>query len=178
MALAAAAGGGDVAIPVTGAPAHPAERLFHRGHAWVEPRADGTFDVGVDDLLQRCLGTPDRVRIPGVGTHLQSGAPAVELQRGRVRANIAAPLTGVVVATADYEGGRLYRVQPTGDRPRLDRLLAAREARIWMMREYEMLQGRLSQRGAPTLADGGELVGDLMDAYPDADWDDIMRYAD
>ena len=52
----------------------PGERLFHRGHTWVEPRADGTFDVGVDDLLQRCLGRPDRVTVPGVGTRVQAGA--------------------------------------------------------------------------------------------------------
>lgn len=171
-ALAAAGGGVDI---VRAAPARASGRLFHRGHTWVQARSDGTFDVGVDDLLQRCFGQPDRVTVPGVGTQVQSGAAAAELQRGRVRARVAAPLTGMVVATGDYEGGQLYRVQPLGDPACLENLLGPSEARVWRLREYEMLQERLNPAGAAaTLADGGEMVDDLIGAYPDADWDTII----
>ncbi|MBK7670235.1 MAG: hypothetical protein IPJ24_02425 [bacterium] len=175
-ALAAAGGGSDTSVRRPAA-ARPGlgERLFHRGHTWVEPRADGTFDVGVDDLLQRCLGRPDRVTVPGVGTRVQAGAAVAELQRGRIRARLASPLTGTVVATADYDGGRLFRVQPLGAVPRLEQLLRAEEARIWMLREFELLQTRLGgPNTVPALADGGEMVDDLMAACPDADWDAII----
>lgn len=171
-ALAAAGDRQDFVGALTNDAAH---RLFHRGHTWVQARRDGTFDVGVDDLLRRCFGQPDRVTVPGVGTHVLSGSAAAELQRGRVRARLAAPLTGVVVATGDYDGGRLYRVQPLGDRGCLEQLLKPEEARRWGLREYEMLQERLSPAGAlPTLADGGEMVDDLIGAYPDADWNAII----
>ena len=149
-------------------------RLYHRGHTWVEPSADGTFTVGVDDLLQRCLGRPDRVTVPEVGTVIQAGSAVAEVQRGRVRAHLTAPVTGVVVATGDYGDGALYRVAPVGPGPRLDQLLGGNEARVWMLREFEALQAKLLPAGtAPALADGGELVADLMGAYPDADWDAI-----
>jgi hypothetical protein len=110
-----------------------------------------------------------------VGTHVRQGSAAAELQRGRVRARVAAPLTGVVVATGDYDGGKLYRVQPLGDRTCLQQLLGSAEASQWGLREFEMLQERLNPAGAAvTLADGGEMVTDLIGAYPDADWDAII----
>ena len=44
-----------------------------------------------------------------------------------------------------------------------------------MLREFELLQTRLGGAGAvPALADGGEMVDDLMAACPDADWDAII----
>jgi glycine cleavage system H lipoate-binding protein len=151
------------------------ERLHHRGHTWVEARADGTYDVGVDDLLRSCVGRPDRVTVPGPGERVQAGAPAAELQRGRLRARLVAPLTGTVVATGDYDGGRLYRVKPLDEGDRLECLLRPAEARTWRLRELEMLQERLGAPGAgPALADGGELVADLVAACPDADWDAII----
>lgn len=154
---------------------HAGERLHHRGHTWVEARADGTYDVGVDDILRSCVGRPDRVTVPGPGERVQAGAPAAELQRGRLRARLVAPLTGTVVATGDYEDGRLYRVKPFDEEDRLECLLRPAEARTWRLRELEMLQERLGAPGAgPALADGGELVGDLVAACPDADWDAII----
>jgi hypothetical protein len=174
-AALAAAGGGTIVRQVPPQPPRAHERLYHRGHTWVEARPDGTFDVGVDDLLQRCLGRPDRVTVPGIGLRVQAGAAAAEIQRGHVRARLVAPVTGIVIDTADYEGGRLFRVQPLEQRPRLEQLLRAGEARIWRLRELELLQTRLGAAGlAPALADGGELVDDLMAACPDADWDAII----
>ncbi len=177
-ALAASSGGGDVAKKgaAPSAPAAPpTARLYHRGHTWVEPRPDGTFDVGVDDLLRACVGNPDRVTVPGVGTRLVVGTPAAGLQRGHVQAHIAAPIAGTVVAVGDYEGGRLYRVKPDDGMARIDQLLRETEARVWMTRELELLQARLARADeVPTLADGGELVPDLMGAYPDADWASIL----
>lgn len=171
-ALAAAClGDGGAARPAPRA----GERLHHRGHLWVEARDDGTYDVGVDDLLRSCVGRPDRVTVPGPGERVQAGAPVAELQRGRLRARLVAPLTGTVVAAGDYEGGSLYRVQPLGDATDLEHLLRPAEARVWRLRELEMLQSRLGAPGAgPALADGGELVGDLVSACPAADWDTIL----
>ena len=174
-ALTAAEGGAD-ADPAHAARAPRAgERLHHRGHTWVEARGDGTFDIGVDDLLRSCLGRPDRVTVPGPGDCVLAGAPAAELQRGKVRARLVAPLSGTVVATGDYAGGRLYRVRPLDGDGSLPQLLRPAEARVWRLRELELLQARLGAPGAaPALADGGELVDDLMSACPRADWDAII----
>lgn len=174
-AALAATGGGTIVRCVPPRPPRPHERLYHRGHTWVEARPDGTYDVGVEDLLRRCLGRPDRVTVPDVGSRVQAGAPVAEVQRGRVRARLASPLTGTVVATAAYEGGRLFRVRPLDGAPCLGHLLRAGEARVWRLRELELLQDRLGAAGtAPALADGGELVDDVMAACPGADWDTIL----
>lgn len=152
----------------------PANRLYHRGHTWVEPQADGTCKIGVDDLLQRCIGRPEHVVVPAVGCQLQAGGKGGVLERGDLRVRVTAPLDGEVVATGDFTDGCLYQVKPAGDPPRLDHLLSGVEAQMWMTRELEALQRRLTPRGAaPVLADGGVPMGDLMTAYPDADWDGI-----
>ena len=39
----------------------PLDRMYHRGHTWARPEADGTVTVGLDDLGTRLLGTPDAV---------------------------------------------------------------------------------------------------------------------
>lgn len=175
LALAAAAGSGAATVRAGRASPRAGERLYHRGHVWVEACGDGTFEVGVDDLLRSCVGRPDRVTVPGPGERVLAGAAVAELQRGRLRARLVAPLTGTVVAAGDYDGGRLYRVKPLGDEAGLEGLLRPAEAQVWRLRELEMLQARLGAPGAvPALADGGELVGDLVSACPDADWDTIL----
>ena len=45
----------------------PLDRMYHRGHTWARPEADGTVTVGLDDLGARLLGTPDAVDLPEPG---------------------------------------------------------------------------------------------------------------
>ncbi|MEZ4386422.1 MAG: hypothetical protein R3D98_02355 [Candidatus Krumholzibacteriia bacterium] len=150
------------------------DRLYHRGHTWVEPRADGTFAVGCDDLLLRCLGRPDHLEPPRVGSRLELGDPLASVQRGRCRTRILTPLAGTVVAVGSLEHGWLCHLRPDGPAPAVAHLLRGREAAVWMLRELESLQRSLSADPAqPVLADGGVPVDDLMQAYPDADWDGI-----
>ena len=45
----------------------PADRLYHRGHAWLKPEEDGTVTLGLDDLATRLVGKPDALDLPAVG---------------------------------------------------------------------------------------------------------------
>ena len=151
-----------------------ADRLYHRGHTWVEPRPDGTLTVGLDEFAERCFGRPDHVLLPAVGSYLQAEERGVVLERGSLLARVASPVAGEVVAQGGSEAGWLYRVRPLDPEPPLENLLRGEETRVWMLRELEWLQRILSPAGEiPTLADGGAPVGDLVQAYPEADWDSI-----
>lgn len=149
-------------------------RLYHRGHTWVEPAPDGTLTVGLDDFASRCFGRPDRLLLPARGSILESGQRGATLERGDLRARIAVPVSGQVVEVGGLDAGWLYRIKPLESPARLDHLLKEDEARVWMLRELEWLQGQVStQAEAAVLADGGTLLDDFMREYPLADWDSI-----
>jgi len=156
----------------------PEHHFFHRGHTWVKPRADGTVDIGLDDLMTRCIGRPDKVLLPESGSELEAGDRVATVARGPYETRILAPISGKVVAEGDLVDGWLCRVQPSDPELELKHLLHGREAEVWMLRELESLQ-RLVSSGAEeatTLADGGQPVPDMMQAYPDADWDRIWAH--
>ena len=152
----------------------PADRLYHRGHAWLKPLPDGTVAVGLDDLATRLVGKPDAIDLPAVGSRIAENGPALRLKAGRARVRVASPVTGEVVEQGSPEKGFLLRVKPAGA---LDTraLLTPREAAAFLTRELDRLQLAISgARGVPALADGGLPVGDLSRAIPDEDRDRVL----
>jgi len=142
----------------------------------VEPGPEGILTVGLDDFAERCFGPLDHAELPARGRVLQAGERSVVLKRGSLCARVSTPVAGKVVAQGDPEHGWLYRLRPTGPTPWFENLLRGSEALVWMVRELDWLQQNLNSAGeTPTLADGGELVDNLVQSYPDADWDDIWR---
>ncbi|HYN43009.1 MAG TPA: glycine cleavage system protein H [Thermoanaerobaculia bacterium] len=151
-----------------------ADRLYHRGHAWLKPEEDGTVTLGLDDLATRLVGTPDALDLPAVGERLAENGPAFRLKAGKARVRVASPVSGEVVETGGFGRGFLLRVRPDGA---LDTraLLSGREAAAFFARERDRLQLVLSAaRGIPALADGGLLVEDLSKAIPDEDRDRVL----
>ena len=66
-----------------------------------------------------------------------------------------------------------HKVFPQGEK--FPHLLRGDEIRPWITRELERLQYAIAPSGAaPTLADGGELVGDLRKQSAGADWDAVL----
>jgi len=152
----------------------PSDTFYHRGHTWVKPAPDGTLTLGLDPFAQRCFGHPTSVSLPAEGQTVQSGERAVTLHRGRLEARLAMPVAGEVVASSSHDGQWRLRVRPDPASASLVNLLRGNEARAWMTREVDWLQGRLNPAGGhTTLADGGVLMDDLVAAYPAADWDDL-----
>ena len=152
----------------------PADRLYHRGHAWLKPLEDGTVAIGLDDLATRLVGTPDVLELPAVGARLSENGPAFRLKAGRARVRVASPVTGDVVEQGAPGKGFLLRVKPEGP---LDTraLLSPREAASFLSRELDRLQLAISgARGVPALADGGLPVADLSKAIPAEDRDRVL----
>lgn len=149
-------------------------RLHHRGHTWAEARPDGSWAVGLDEFARRCFGRPVRVSPPPVGQVLQAGQRCVTVERGALSVRLPAPLAGRVEAVGTRDDDWLFTVRPVGGAVETAHLLQGAEARCWMLRELEWLQGVLGGTAeSPSLADGGTPVDDLVRACPDADWDNI-----
>lgn len=153
---------------------YPETRFYHRGHTWVEPQADGTALVGLDDLGMRVFGEPDQMELPAVGTRLSVNGAAWRMTRNGASVCVRSPLEGEVIARGAPGGQWQLKVKPEAIERAFRHLLRGAEAQAWVNAETDRLMILLS--GTPTgaaLADGGALVSDLQKALPDAPWDEV-----
>ena len=153
----------------------PLDRMYHRGHTWARPEADGTVTVGLDDLGARLLGTPDAVDLPEPGSHVQANGTAFRIHKREADVRVLSPVDGEVVETGGADRDFFLRVKPLEGSIDMRHLLRDAEVKPWLMRELERLQLALTMEGAstPSLADGGVPVADIAAAYPKTDWDAV-----
>lgn len=153
----------------------PTDRLYHRGHAYVHPEADGTVTVGLDDFASRLIGRPDEIFLPAPGSRLTVNGTAWRLRRGTAEVRILSPVDGEVTEQGGDPRGWVLRVRPAGESLDSRHLLRDGEIRPWVLREMERLEGLLSR--GPTgisLADGGTPIEDLASAIPETRRDEIL----
>jgi hypothetical protein len=156
----------------------PEDRYYHRGHTWVEAKPDGTVSVGLDQLATHLIGTPDSVKTPNVGDEIELNQTAWRIKKNHKDIEVRAPIEGTVVGLGTSQEGWCLKLRPRldlRDPKTLRHLLRGPEVHGWISRELERLQLQLrAPNTPPTLADGGVLVPDLMDAVPDADWEKVL----
>jgi glycine cleavage system H protein len=152
----------------------PADCLYHRGHAWARPEADGTVTVGLDELGSRLVGAPDAVDLPQPGAVVHANGTAFHIHKREADVRVLSPVDGEVVEAGGPGRGWYLKVKPLNGHMDMRHLLCGAEIKPWLMREMERLQLALSAEGAaPTLADGGVPVVDIAQSYPEADWDAV-----
>jgi hypothetical protein len=151
---------------------------YHRGHTWVKAGEDGTVVIGLDDLAQHLVGTPDSVKLPEIGEELDVNQIAWRMKKNGKQMEVRAALEGTVIGIGGPEEGWYLKLRPRLDisDPRTVRhLLRGPEVRGWTARELERVQMQLqAPQTSAALADGGVLLPDLMDAVPQADWDTVL----
>lgn len=154
------------------------DRLYHRGHTWVEPQQDGTLAIGLDDLAEHLIGSPDSIEMPEIGSAIELNATAWRMKKNGNEIQVRAPVEGNVFAIGSPKEGWYLKVRPRldpQDPVTLRHLLRGPEVRGWLSRELERLQLQLrAPNTKPTLADGGVLIHGVMDAMPEADWDSVL----
>lgn len=152
----------------------PADRLYHRGHAFARPEPDGTVTIGLDDLARRLVHGADVVERPRPGARLDHDAPALRLRAHGCEVRLLSPVRGEVLATTGEGADVTIRVDP--DDPFDTRhLLAGDEVRPWAMREIERFHALLAPRDlGPALSDGGELLRDVGSAIPAGSVDGVL----
>jgi len=152
----------------------PADRGYHRGHTWVSREHDGTLTVGLDDFAKKIIGKPDFVILPKVGGELEVNGTAWLFEKGGVKSRILSPVEGRVTAVGDGEKDFYLRIKPEKGID-LRHLLRGREIHPWIVREIERLEAMLTaEHIGISLADGGEMVDDLPESYPEVDWDNVF----
>lgn len=153
-------------------------RFYHRGHTWVQVEEDGTVTVGLDEFAEHLVGRPDSVKLPEIGSPVNINQTAWRMRKNRIEISVRAPIEGTVIAVGGPKEGWYLKLRPrldVHDPKNLRHLLRGAEVYGWLSRELERLQLQLrTSDAAPTLADGGALMPDLMDAIPQADWNTVL----
>jgi glycine cleavage system H lipoate-binding protein len=156
----------------------PDDVYYHRGHTWVKLAENGEVIIGLDDLAQHVIGSPDSVRMPEIGEEIDLNQTAWRMKKNGKDIQVRTPLEGTVIAVGGPNEGWYLKLRPKLDvsNPRaLRHLLRGPEVRGWITRELERLQVQLrAPQSAAALADGGVLLPDLMDALPEADWETVI----
>jgi glycine cleavage system H protein len=150
------------------------ELLYHRGHTWVEPQADGTFTVGLDDFARHLIGKPDSVELPPAGTEIERDGIAWRMKKNDHAIRVRAPIDGTVLCTG--KGGKAWYLKIRPRQPvYLCHLLGGAEVPGWLTSELDRARLQLAEPSAkPCLNDGGVLLPDWMDAVPEADWETVL----
>jgi glycine cleavage system H protein len=154
------------------------DSFYHRGHTWVKPADDGTFTIGLDELADHLIGSPDAVKLPEVGTELEVNQIAWRMSKNGYEIQVRAPIEGAIIGVGGSKYGWYLKIRPRldpHDPMTLRHLLRGPEVQGWVSRELERLQVQLrAPNTPPALADGGVLMPGLMDALPNADWSAIL----
>jgi glycine cleavage system H protein len=163
----------------------PADRLFHRGHAWLKGGDDGLVTVGLDDFAAKLVGPLSRISLPAIGAPVGQGEQAWRLMAADGRSvDMLSPVDGTVVELNDalaaspdlaerdpYGGGWLMKVRPSRLRANRTNLMAGRAVHRWMEEAAASLGGPFAPGLGALAQDGGAPVSGMARAIDPDRWD-------
>jgi glycine cleavage system H lipoate-binding protein len=163
----------------------PADRLFHRGHAWLKGGDDGVVTVGLDDFAAKLVGPVSQLSLPAVGAAVGQGEHAWRLTAADGRSvEMLSPVDGTVVAVnpalaaspdlADrdpYGDGWLMKVRPSRLRANRINLMAGAAVHRWMEDAAAGLRGHVAPGLGALAQDGGMPVSGMAMAIDPDGWD-------
>jgi len=162
---------------------------YHEGHAWARVEYGGRVRVGLDDFASRLFGSPDTLKLPGLGSTVAQGEPGFGMVRGEHAADCLSPVEGVVVAVnpraggngspfvdAPYDDGWLMVIEPVRMRGSLRNLFFEDESLAWMEDEAQRLTSMIAEEtGHELAATGGRAVSDIFGQVPELGWDRLKN---
>lgn len=170
--------------------------FLSKGHAWIEVLASGKTRIGLDDFVQKLVGSFDGILPAPVGTKVRKGDPLATLRQGERMLTIPAPLSGTILElneeiledasgiNADpYGSGWIAVIEPSNLAAELPSSAIAAAASQWLrneIRRFKEFIADYSARGTAleagvTLADGGVPVAGVLRLTDDAAWDQFKR---
>jgi glycine cleavage system H protein len=156
------------------------DRHYHTSHGWIQQVKPGHCRYGLDVFAGRLLGHASSVVLPTIGSSVSEGRPVCWVVDESEVIPLHAPVTGTVesanqevqaspslLATSPYDAGWLLGIHCASDPAEAAGLLSAQEMQNRTESELRMLHEEGLQDMCedavvgPTLADGGEPIGDL-----------------
>jgi len=159
-----------------------AEGLFyHPSHFWAKVEGGGKLRFGLDDFAQRLFGRLYAVKLPPLGSKIDTTDPSLRLAYCSGEALLAIPFAGLVdqvndrleqqpslVNQSPYSLGWLAVVQPDGLSDGLKDMYFGQEAKGWLPHEVSKLSQIVAESAevyrhevGTTLQDGGVEIQEL-----------------
>jgi len=159
-----------------------AEGLFyHPSHFWAKVEGGGKLRFGLDDFAQRLFGRLYAVKLPPLGSRINTTDPSLRLAYCSGEVPLAVPFAGLVDQVNDrleqqpslanqspYSQGWLAVVQPDGLSDGLKNMYFGQEAKGWLPHEVSKLSQIVAesveayqQEVGATLQDGGVEIQEL-----------------
>jgi glycine cleavage system H lipoate-binding protein len=161
----------------------PISSFLHRGHTWVALENAGRVRLGLDDFSQKVFGAVTKISLPKIGQQIKANQPFLTLGRQRKKAEVLAPLDGVIEAVNPkirknpglahddpYGEGWLFIVTPSNLKGDLEKMLFGQCNIAWIESETHRLLGMLKAKAGATLPSGGTLIDDVFGNYPELGW--------
>ena len=156
------------------------DRYYHASHGWIQQIKPGHCRYGLDVFAGRLLGHASSVILPATGTDVSEGRPACWVVDESEVIPLHAPISGRVeganqevqaspslLGTSPYDDGWLLDIHCDDDPAEAEGLLSARqmqdrtESELRTLHEEGLRDMLEDAVVGPTLADGGEPIGDL-----------------
>lgn len=155
--------------------------FFHPGHTWARLQDGDSLSVGIDDFIQKALGSIGSITLPAVGQFVRQGDPVISVEHAGKRMQLVAPVTGRITAVNSdvlenphlisenpYTDGWLFMVDATEMAASLQTMHVAEQAISWIKEEVkrfrEFLAGSTLQPAVgEAMLDGGVPVAGSLD---------------
>ncbi len=156
--------------------------FFHPAHTWARMSGGDDVVVGVDDFIQKALGTIENVTLPFIGQKVNQGDPVITLSRGGRALSLVAPVSGTVIAinrdvidnpalidANPYDEGWLFSVAPDQLAANLSVMSIAESAVTWIrneaarFREFLHVKAMQPAFAGETMLDGGVAVAGSLE---------------
>jgi glycine cleavage system H lipoate-binding protein len=161
---------------------------YHDGHAWARVEYGGRVRMGLDDFALKLLGSPDGLDLPGPGKQLVQGDRAFTLKKGGNRAEVLAPVDGVIVAVNrkiiaaprlahqdPFRDGWLFLLEPTRLKRNLEGLYYGHDGMNWLTLETHRLHDMVFGEYGKMAATGAPPVDDVFSQVPEIGWEKLVR---
>jgi glycine cleavage system H lipoate-binding protein len=166
----------------------PTSNFLHCGHTWVALENANRVRLGLDDFSQKVLGPATNLNLPKIGQKIKGNEPFLTLSRQREKAEVLAPLDGIIeavnpkvrerpeVAHDDpYGEGWLFMVTPSNLKGDLQEMLFGQCNIAWTESEIIKLLGILQTASGVILPTGGAIIDDIYGNYPQLGWKRLVH---
>jgi glycine cleavage system H protein len=183
-----------IPVPVSKSPERfflPKGFFIGKNHQWVQLTYGGEARIGMDDFLQKIVGTIDKIEVAPMNAEIKKGEPLVRISHGTRTLVIPAPISGRVARVNEdvvrfpkaihedpYVRGWVADIAPADLAGDVKSLSIADEAAKWLRAEVSRFRDFIRAEAtaampAPagvTLLDGGMPLGAVLEQFNEKTW--------
>lgn len=136
----------------------PAGIFVSPEHTWVNIYPNGMLVVGLDDFVQKLIGTIDGVDLPSIGKHVEKGDPLFTIRQGAHSLTFTSPASGDITTINNdvvdcpdlinkkpFEAGWLCGIEPSDLPEDLHALRIGADALAWYEKEIEAFSSKVKE---------------------------------